>query len=471
MSAVPAGFDAAAYLRQNPDVAAAGMDAAQHYEQYGRFEGRAAPTIAPQSTAPAAPKVKPIKPVFAELGEGELMSQQAPLLDVTTDVSQVSTPTDVTVPEPITPTTVEPVTVSEEDLGTAEAAVGEVSPEALVGDIQGTVSAESLVDAAQGTVSPEATVKYQLAELYASIEEGEPLPPWAAPAVRAVGGVMAKRGLGASSMASAAMVQAVMESAIPIAAQDAQTYATIDLTNLNNRQQAALQNAATYAAMDRANLDARLQAAVTNAQSFLAIDLQNLTNDQRTRELNYQSNVQRMFTNQAAENAAAQFNAQTENQVEMFFTELATQVETANANRSAAAEQFNVAQANAMAQFNTSINNSRDQFNASMSMQVEQSNVEWRRQLNTQNTAIANQAIQFNAEQAFQSTQAQIAQQWQQHRDELAWAFTSAENELARQHELTLYALQQANTLELMDEEVENDVWRRIGERIVDRII
>jgi hypothetical protein len=36
-------FDAQAYLRQNPDVAAAGVDPYQHYMNYGRSEGRQAP--------------------------------------------------------------------------------------------------------------------------------------------------------------------------------------------------------------------------------------------------------------------------------------------------------------------------------------------------------------------------------------------------------------------------------------------
>jgi len=34
------GFDAQRYLAENPDVAAAGMDARQHYQQYGKTEGR-----------------------------------------------------------------------------------------------------------------------------------------------------------------------------------------------------------------------------------------------------------------------------------------------------------------------------------------------------------------------------------------------------------------------------------------------
>ncbi len=37
---LPPGFDAAAYLKANPDVAAAGVDAAEHWLEFGRREGR-----------------------------------------------------------------------------------------------------------------------------------------------------------------------------------------------------------------------------------------------------------------------------------------------------------------------------------------------------------------------------------------------------------------------------------------------
>lgn len=399
----------------------------------------------------------------------EIIDDPTTLGQVTTTTKQVGDPTQVAEPTSFEAETYEAAQTG--DLGSVDFTAGKLSTDALVADIQGQVSEQSLVKAAQGTVSPEATVKFQMEDLMQSVEEGEPFPAWAAPAARSIGAIMQKRGLGTSSMASAALMQAVVESGIPIAAQDAQTYAQIDLQNLNNRQQAALQNAATYAAMDRANLDARMQAAITNAQSFLAIDLQNLTNEQRSRELEYQSNVQRMFNNQAADNAALQFNAQNQNQVDMFFAELATQVETANANRSAAAEQFNVSQANAMEQYTTSLNNARDQFNVSMDFQVDQSNAEWRRQINTINTAADNNANLQNVQNEFGASQNAIAQLWQEYRDELAWINTTAENAQARAHEITLYALQQANVLEQLDEQVENSVWERIGERIVDRVI
>ena len=50
---------------------------------------------------------------------------------------------------------------------------------------------------------------------------------------------LAARGMGASSMAGAAIVQAAMEASTPIAAADAQTYRAMQEKNLvNNRQQA-----------------------------------------------------------------------------------------------------------------------------------------------------------------------------------------------------------------------------------------
>jgi hypothetical protein len=46
-------FDSAAYLAANPDVAASGMDALQHYSQYGKAEGRNAPMTAGTAAANA----------------------------------------------------------------------------------------------------------------------------------------------------------------------------------------------------------------------------------------------------------------------------------------------------------------------------------------------------------------------------------------------------------------------------------
>ena len=208
------------------------------------------------------------------------------------------------------------------DLPTAVAAQGEISskdvidPSQIVDERtkQQMFERGSLADAKTQDLIKEATTAYQIEQLTNGIESGK-FPPWAAPTVRKANEIMNQRGLGASSMAAAAVAQAIMESAIPIAANDAQKYATIQIQNLNNEQQTALANAATISAMDRQNLDNRLKAAQQNAQSFLQMNLQNVSQKQAAAILSYQSRVQSLFTDQAAENARKQFNATSQNQV------------------------------------------------------------------------------------------------------------------------------------------------------------
>ena len=158
---------------------------------------------------------------------------------------------------------------------------------------------------------------------------------------------MQARGLGKSSMAASAMIQSIMESGIPIAKSDADQYARLQLTNLNNQNRAALQNAAMVAAMDRANLNARMQAAVANGQALLQVDIANLSARQKASEIEYNALNQALFKDAAEENARLQFNAKNELQVEQFFAELGVSVDTSNANRAAAIEQFNVSEQNA----------------------------------------------------------------------------------------------------------------------------
>jgi hypothetical protein len=66
---------------------------------------------------------------------------------------------------------------------------------------------------------------------------GGATPAWASGAIRTANATMAARGLSASSIAGQAIVQAAMESAMPIAMADAQTVAKFESQNLSNRQQ------------------------------------------------------------------------------------------------------------------------------------------------------------------------------------------------------------------------------------------
>ena len=329
--------------------------------------------------------------------------------------------------------------------------------------VQGTVSAGSIGTAATQQLDPQATTQYQLSQLMNSIQQGQPLPPWASPAVRKITGVMQARGLGASSMAAAAMTQAVLEAGVVIAADDAKKYATIQLANLNNEQQMALSNAATFAAMDKANLSARLTAAVTNAQSLLATETKNLDAQQQANTLSFNSLTQGMFKDAAEENARQQFNAKNEVQVEEFFAQLGSQVESANANRVAAMEQFNVSEQNAMSQFNNTMRDSREKFNNNMQFAIDQSNVQWRRQVNTANTALQNETNRINVQNEFNASQNALNNLWQQYRDNAAWNFQKGESKLQRDHELGVMAMEFANTTSMYDKKQKDDLAMGIG--------
>jgi len=369
---------------------------------------------------------------------------------------------------------------TQENTPTATAATGNLSPASIIGDptmaaytnaIQGTVSPEAQATAATiDQVASLSTVKGQLESLFAAIDAGDELPPWAAPAVRKVNALMQQRGLGASSMAAAAITQAVYESAIPIAAQDAKTYATVDLQNLNNRQQTALQNAMTYAAMDKANLDARLQSAVNNARSFLSIDTANLTNQQQSNTITHQLSMQKLFNDQAAENAERQFNAKSNNQVMEFFSELGTQVENANMTREAAMRQFNADQGNATGRFVAQMEDSRQKFNSNMAVQIDQSNADWRRNINTANTSLINETNRVNTQNLLGLTSSAQNQMWQRYRDEASWVLQKAESASQRAHAFAIASQQNDFSQDQYEQEFKDNLYSEMGRSVLYKI-
>ena len=80
-------------------------------------------------------------------------------------------------------------------------------------------------------------------QLTANFDAANP-PAWAAGAMRNATAKMAARGLGASSLAGQAIVQATLEAALPIAQADAATLcAQFESQNLSNRQQRAMLSA------------------------------------------------------------------------------------------------------------------------------------------------------------------------------------------------------------------------------------
>jgi hypothetical protein len=331
---------------------------------------------------------------------------------------------------------------------TAVAAQGEITskdvidPNQIVDERTKTEMFErgSLAEAKTQTLAEEASTAYQIEQLTQGIETGK-FPPWAAPTVRKANEIMNQRGLGASSMAAAAVAQAIMESAIPIANSDAQKAATLQIQNLNNQQQTALANAATIATMDRQNLDNRMKAAQQNAQSFLQMNLQNVTQEQAAAITSYQSNVQSLFTDQAAENARLQFNATSQNQVNQFYDQLGLTSAENNANRDVAIQKFNSEEQTAVNEFNANVENARQVFNANMQNIIDQSNLQWRRNINTANTNNDNLSAQRNAAVLLGLTTQAQNNLWQEYRDVAHQLYASYENDRQRTHDIVVQGI------------------------------
>lgn len=425
-----------------------------------QMEGQAKTT----STLPDSTKIK-IEDQAVQ--DDELLKTDQKLID---DPVEIAVPDAIETKDVTTPDAFDPAKYEAEraapKLGEAEAAKGKLSEGAIMQAAQGEVSPEALATAATQELDPRATTRYQLTELFKGIEEGGPPPAWAAPAVRQVTAVMQQRGLGSSSMAAAATMQAMMESGIPIAAQDANKYATIQLQNLNNEQQAALQNAAAVLQMDMANLNNRQQAAVNNAKAFLTMDMQNLTNEQQANTLTYQSKAQALLSDAAAQNAAQQFNAKSENDIQEFFTELGVQIEAANVGRKIAVEQFNSNQKVAIKQFNAQMDVAADQFNANMRLEIDQSNAVWRRNVNTRNNAAQNEANRQNALNLLGIQQNALNNLWQRYRDKAAWSVKISENARDRAHNAAMQAAAIAENASSYDDNYDDFLFLTVIDRI-----
>lgn len=305
------------------------------------------------------------------------------------------------------------------DPQTVNGATNNTDPTQMIDPNTGQYQA-STTGAAQGTAATQTvrdldTVQGQLAQLYKSMEDGS-TPPWAQAATKVVNDTLAARGLQVnSSIGSGAITAAVQASAINIAAADAATYFQANTNSFNAQQQMAL--------------------------------------------LNVQNYQQSLLSNQAAENAAKQFNAQNITQVQEFTANLVSSIADQNANRIQAASIANQNADQAAQTFNSQQEYQRQQFNAQNQFAIDQSNVLWRRQLNTANTAAVNAANQFNAQNAFNLSVTAMNNLWQQFRDEASWAFTSSENQKNRDYNLAIIS----NNQSFVQNQTSNDWMTALG--------
>jgi len=275
------------------------------------------------------------------------------------------------------------------------------------------------IEAATATPTDKATVAGQLANLTANFDATNP-PAWAAGAIRGVQAVMQQRGLGASSIAGQALVQAAMESAIPIAQADARTVATFEAQNLSNRQQRAMlsaqqraafigqefdqefqarvQNSARIADIANRNFTAEQQIALENSRIANSVNLQNLSNTQALVMAEASALASLDTANLNARQQAAVQNAQNFLQQDMANLSNQQQVELFKAQQRVQSLFTDQAAQNASRQFNASSQNQVDQFFANLATQSAQFNATQANAQSQYNAGQRNVLERFNAE-------------------------------------------------------------------------
>jgi hypothetical protein len=338
------------------------------------------------------------------------------------------------------------------------------------------------VQAAEATPSKQATVQGQLDGLMQDFEGGE-TPAWAAGAMRAATSAMAARGLGASSIAGQAIVQAAMESALPVAQADASIFAQFEQQNLSNRQQrtmlaaqqraqfmgqefdqafqarvanaarigdianmnftaeqqVALENSRIANSMNLANLGNNQAIVMAEAAALSNLDMANLSNRQQSAVMNAQNFMQMDMANLSNQQQTDIFKAQ--QRIQSLFTDQAAE----NASR-----QFNASSQNQVDQFFANLSNNVSQFNATQANAQSQYNAGQRNVVERFNAELNNQRDQFNAQNRLVIDQSNA--QW---RRQVATADTAAIN---RANELN------ANALLGISNQAYNNMWQYYGD-------
>lgn len=228
-----------------------------------------------------------------------------------------------------------------------------------------------------------------------------------------------------------------------IALENARLAQSVDLANLQAANAKILADAAALTQLDLTNLSNQQQAQVQNAKTFLQMDLTNLGYEQQDKIFKNQQIVNAMLSDQAATNAAMQFNASSENQTQQFMANLKAQIDTFNAEQYNSNAQFNAGQINAMSQFNVGLEAQRLQFNAANALVIAQANAQWAQAYTLADNAAINAANRDAAMASNNLTLTAYNNILQTERDTISYAFKAAENGSNRDLQLLIAQMQQ----------------------------
>lgn len=296
--------------------------------------------------------------------------------------------------------------------------------------------------AAEGTVTEEMTTQGQLNKLLTDFDAKAP-PPWASASIRAVTAQLAARGLGASSLAGQAVIQATLEAGLPIAQADAKVFENMGLVNLSNRQQTAvlvaqqradflkqdfddnfkarvlnaakisdianknfdaattiaLENARIVSSMDIANLSARNAVVLAKAAQMANLETTNLNNRQLAAVENSKAFLAMDLKNLDNKQQVSLFKAKevadsiisdtaSANAIKATNATNALEAEKINASLALSASQYNAAELNKVSIFNKTASDEMVKFNAQESNDRAEFNATMTNQINVANAKL-----------------------------------------------------------------------------------
>ena len=226
------------------------------------------------------------------------------------------------------------------------------------------------------------------------------------------------------------------DTSVQIALENARMAQSVDLANLDAKNAKILADAAAMTQIQSQNLSNQQQAAMQNAQAFLDMDLANADREQQTAIFKSQARINAIMSDQAADNAAKQFNAASQNETKQFMATLQSQIEQFNANQKNSMTQFNVSERNAAAKFKAEQQARKKEFNASASLEIAKANTAWRQAVATENTRAINEANRLDAQNATTLTLAEYNAEMQGYRDLMSYALNAVESEKDRALEI-----------------------------------
>jgi len=322
--------------------------------------------------------------------------------------------------------------------------------------------------AEQLDLDPAATIKGQLSTLYQDFKPSNP-PAWADGAVRTAMATLSARGMGASSLAGQAVVQAVMESALPIAQADAKTVFDLGLQNLSNRQatvilaaqqraaflgqefdqafQTKVANAAKISDIANQNFTAETQIAMENAKLAQTVDLANLSNRQAVIMANAAQIANLEVTNlnnrQAAEVQNSQAflqmdiaNLNNRQKTNLFKAEAMIQSLFTDAAAKNVAAQFNAESENQVNQFYDQLSTQVKEFNATQTNAANKFNIQSELAVDEFNAQTRNAVQQFNASNGLVISQANA--EWERNKATVDTAAQNQANQFDAQMEMQI---------------------------------